>query len=301
MTKTVLAFLLSWFAVFAAGSTYAFAASATLDPEPQSGSFGKAFSVNMVVDGHGQHFNAAQATVTLSPNLKVTDLTLGDCNLSYLQTPSIQNPSFAGIIISSYSTRCTAYTLTVAPIAKGTGTIVLSKASIKRYGDASEILSAATDASYTLTGVAPTGDTKNENTSRPGLYTLSLKVTATHTAVPNATVTLSTVSSKNTQRAITDNTGAVQFLNLQTGVYDAVVTQKQRKTAETIVNVSGKNHVLSLGIDLSTQNTNPLLKSGSVMTTLTANPLFLIGALIVGVIVGVGVALLIVKLLGKRK
>ena len=70
MKKAVLVLIFSWLAVFATGSKHAFAASATLGPEPQGGSFGKAFSVNMIVDGHGEQFNAAQATVTVSPNLK---------------------------------------------------------------------------------------------------------------------------------------------------------------------------------------------------------------------------------------
>src|SRR5258708_18625126 len=96
--------------IFLSAVSNALAANTTIGPSPEIGSYGKPFTVNMVIDGHGEKFNAAQATVTLSSNLKVKDLTLGDCNFSFLHTPSAQDPSFAGIIISTYSTKCTAYT-----------------------------------------------------------------------------------------------------------------------------------------------------------------------------------------------
>src|SRR5258708_9599806 len=119
----------------------AFATGSTIAPSPSTGSFGKPFTVNVVVDGQGDKFNAAQATVNITSNLKIQDVELGDCNFSFLKTPSVENPSFAGIIISTYSTKCTAYTLTLAPIQKGKTTITLTKGSVKRYGDAKEILS----------------------------------------------------------------------------------------------------------------------------------------------------------------
>jgi hypothetical protein len=190
--------------------------------------------------------------------------------------------------------------MTLAPAAKGQANINISKASVKRYGDAVEILSSAGNGSYILTGVV-NADPERQSTSQPGLYTLNLKVTATKTAVPNATITLTTVSSKNKQQASTGNTGTVHFSNLQTGVYDASVTRGNNKIGETIVNVSGPNHVLTLGIDIDTQKNNPLMKTGSLIASLVANPLFLIVTLIVGIILGVGIALLIIKLLSKKK
>lgn len=282
----------------------AFASGASIAPFPNSGSYGKPFTVNIVIDGQGEKFNAAQATVNVSSTLKVEDLELGDCNFSFLKTPSVQNPSFAGIIISNYSTKCTAYTLTLAPIKKGKGTVILTKGSIKRYGDAHEILSSTMNGTYTLTEVvkdAATLGTETRNTSQNGLYTLNLKVVASNNPVQNANVTLTAVSKENNQQATTDITGIAHFSNLKSGVYDATVKQGFNKVGETIVNVSGQNHVLSLTVNLDTQKTNPLMKAGSLFASLTTNPVFLIGVLVIGIIVGVVVALLIVKLLGKRK
>lgn len=280
-----------------------FASGATIAPSPSNGSYGKPFTVNMVVDGSGDKFNAAEATVNISSNLKIQDVELGDCNFSFLKTPTAENPSFAGIIISTYSTKCTAYTLTLAPIKKGTGTITLTKGSVKRYGDAHELLSATSNGIYTLTGVVKDVlGTETKGTSQNGLYALNLKVIASNKPVQNATIMLTSVSKTNNQQATTDSTGTAHFSNLTSGVYDATVKQGFNKVGETIVNVSGANHVLSLTINLDTQKNNPLMKAGgSFLASLTANPLLLVGILVIGIIVGVSIALLIVKLIGKKK
>jgi hypothetical protein len=281
-----------------------FAAGATIALSPQSGSYGKPFKVNLIVNGNGDKFNAAQATVSISSNFKIQDLELGDCNFSFLKTPTVQDPSFAGIIISTYSTKCTAYTLTLVPIQKGKAIITLSKGSIKRYGDAHEIFSSAVNGTYIVTGVAkdtaPLG-TEAKNTSQNGLYTLYLKVIASNNPVQNATVILNAVSKENNQQAPTDNTGTAHFSNLKSGVYDATVKQGFNKVGETIVNVSGANHILSLTINLDAQKNNPLMKAGSFLASLTANPFILAGFLVLGIIIGVGIALLVIKLIGKRK
>src|SRR5258708_32823465 len=77
----------------------AVAASSTIGFSPETGYITKPFTVDVVVNGHGDKFNAAEATVTFSSNLKIKDLTLGNCNFSFLHTPTVQNPSFAGVII----------------------------------------------------------------------------------------------------------------------------------------------------------------------------------------------------------
>jgi len=304
MRKALSVSLISSVIFFIFNVSSAFAASTTIVPSPNTGSYNKPFTVNMVIDGHGDKFNAAQATVNISPNLTIQDLTLGDCNFSFLHTPSVQNPSFAGVIISTYSTKCNVYTLTLVPKEKGKASVTLSKVSVKRYGDAANILSAAYNGSYTLTGVSNIGSAGSQakNTSENGLYTLYLNVHSTGTTpVPNASVTLSTVSAKNQQQATTDRTGTAHFSNLQTGVYDAVIKEGSSKVGDTIVNISGANHVLTLSIDLSVQKNNSLMKTGSFLSSIVANPLLLAGVLVVGIIVGVGIALLVIKLLGKRK
>jgi len=304
MRKALSASLISSVIFFVFNVSSAFAASTIIAPSPNNGSYNKLFKINIVIDGHGDKFNAAQATVNISPNLTIQDLTLGDCNFSFLHTPSVQNPSFAGVIISTYSTKCTVYTLTLAPKEKGKASVTFSKVSVKRYGDAANILSAAYNGSYTLTGVSNIGSAGNQakNTSENGLYTLYLNVYSSGTTpVPNASVTLSTVSAKNQQQATTDKTGTAHFSNLQAGVYDAVVKERGNKVGDTIINVSGANHVLMLSVDLSAQKNNPLMKAGSILTSIAANPFFLVGALIIGIIIGVGIALFIIKWFGSKK
>ena len=131
-------------------------ATITTNPSAQSVPVGTPFQVAIMVNGNGTAFNAAQATVTVSSNLTVNSLTNGNCNYVYTQTPTAQNPSFAGAILSTSSSACTVYTLTLTPNAAGTGTINFSGASVKAYSDSSEILSGITNGSYTLTSVLPT-------------------------------------------------------------------------------------------------------------------------------------------------
>lgn len=281
-----------------------FAGNSTISVDPSSGSITQPFIVKVIIDGHGDKFNAAQANVALSSNLKIQDLILGDCNFSFLHTPSAEDPSFAGIIIQNYSTKCTVYSMTLIPTAKGNGTITFSKEQIKRYGDAKEIFSQATNGSYTLgAAINPSSliSAKNNTVSSAGLYSLNLGVYKSNKPVSNATVTLNTVSSKNKQQVTTDNTGTAHYVNLKEGVYDAIVTQDFTKVDETIVNVTGPNHILTLAINIDTQKTNPLMKTGSMFNAVTTNPLIFMVILIVGIIIGVGIALLAIKLLMNRR
>lgn len=296
-----ISFFLVLFSIFFTPPTYA--AATTMDFSPANGKFDKAFKVNLIIDGHGDKFNAAEATVKLSPNLKVKDVIMGDCHFSSLRTPSTQNPSFAGIIIKTYSKKCTAYTLTLLPIQKGKATITVADASVKRYGDAAEVLKKASNASYELTGVVK--DVLGEqmkNTSKDGLYTVYLSVYSEEdTPVKNATVVLNGVDAKDRQEAKTDDKGVAHFSNVKQGVYDAAVTQWWTKVGETIVNVQGTNHVLSLGISLNTQSSNPLLQIGNFMTGVMQNPFLLGGILLLGVIAGVLITLGILKVLQKKR
>lgn len=285
--------------------TSVFASNTTIAPSPNSGSYNKPFTVNMVIDGHGDKFNAAQTTVKLSSNLQIKNLTLGDCNFSFLHTPSIEDPSYAGVIISTYSTKCTVYTLTLVPKETGKASITLIEASVKRYGDAANILSSTYNGSYILTGTSNDGSAQSsqaKNSSENGLYTLYLKVYSSGmTPVPNALVALNTVSTKNQLEETTDKTGTAYFSNLHAEVYDAVVKEGLAKVGETILNINGLNHVLTLSIDLSAQKNNPLMKAGSIFTSLATNPFFLVCALIIGIIIGISIVLFVIKLVNKRK
>lgn len=139
--------------------------TATISVAPSTGSFalGQQFLVNLVVDGGGQAFNAAQAAVAVSSNLTVVNLTVtpassGGCNFTFVNnknTPTATSPSFAGAILNGSSTSCIVYSMTLQANASGTGTITLTKGSVKAYVNSAEIFLSATSGSYTL-GAAPT-------------------------------------------------------------------------------------------------------------------------------------------------
>lgn len=307
MRKLFIAFILSIFftVVSLFVRTSVFAASTTMRFVPSSGTYDKPFTVSLVIDGNGDKFNAAQATVNLSDNLAVQDLTFGDCNFSFLKTPSIQNPSFEGVLMGINSTKCTVYTLTLIPTAKGeNGFLSLSKATVRRYGDAAEVLSSTKNGSYALTAIIQSQlafGTQPKNTSQDGLYTLYLKVfAANYTPVPHATVILTQIAVKNQEQAITDNTGVAHFSDLKQGLYDAVVNEGQNRVGEIVVNITGINHVLVVGINLAFQKTNPLLKTNSLVNTITTNPLILVGILILSIILGIVIIIFVFKLIGKK-
>ncbi len=304
MQKVITSFFLSIFCLFSLGAQQAFAASTTIGISPQSGSFGKPFTVNLVIDGHGDHFNAAQATVMLSSNLAVKDLALGDCNFAFFKTPTIESPSFKGIILKTYATKCTAYKLTLVPTAKGKSTITLSKASVKRYGDGVEMLTSVQNGSYILTGASKKPSVLGAQTSslQEGLYAVTLKVFSSEkTPARSARVILNSVSAKKQLQATTDSNGAVHFSNLQPGIYDAVVKQNNAKVGETIINVNGSNHILAFTINLEAQKNNPLVKNTkSLFQGISTGPLFSVGALIVGMLAGVGASVVVMRRKGRH-
>lgn len=279
------------------------AANTIMEFFPKSGSYNKPFTIDLVIDGHGDKFNAAQSSVSVPSNLKIQDLVLGDCNFSFLKTPSIQNLSFEGVRVASAATKCTVYSITLVPVKKGNATLSISKAAVKRYGDAAEILSSAKDGTYILTGIVKVSENipQAKNTSQKGLYTLYMKVSSGASTINNASVILENVAKKKKLETNTDGKGIAHFSNLEEGIYDTIVKQGSKKVGETIVNVNGPNKVLNLGINLETQKNNPLMKSNSIINTLSAKPLLLIGILIIGLILGILITVIVIKLLSKRK
>lgn len=283
------------FFTFMVGIKTAHAASATISVSPHTGTYGTPFTVDVVVDGGGQAFNAAQATVAISSNLTPTNLVLGDCNFSFVSTPSIANPSFAGIILGNSSKRCTVYTVTLTPVAKGDGSVSLSKASVKRYGDAVNILSSLQNGAYTLTAALKDPSSALLPTVLPpkaNLYSIVLTITNSDgTPVKTTPVTLKSVAAHTLLRVTTDAKGTAQFSNIEPGIYDATVANY---VGEKILNVSGNNHVLVLGIKVAPQRTPLLLK-------MQDNPLLIAGILALGIIVGVGVAIFFIWLKRSKK
>ena len=251
-----------------------FAAGTTLKTSPNSGTYSSSFVVDVVVDGGGQAFNAAQATVSISPNLSVSDLVLGDCKFSYLATPSIANPSFGGVILGSSSKKCTVYSLTLVPIEKGTASITLTNASIKRFGDAANILSTIQNGSYILTAGNRVA-TPSAPPSQEDLYTVVLKIQDNNNALIKTTqVTLRPAGDNSPLQAKTDTSGTVQFINVEPGIFILTVANYD---GENVLNVAGNNRTLVLGVKVNAKDR--LSKSLS-------NPMFIGVALIAGIISG---------------
>lgn len=140
-----------------------YAPSVKVISSPSSGSkvIGSPFNITVqVTDDNEDPFNAARSTVTVSSNLSITGInapTSNACNLNYTQTPTTTNPSFAGALFGTSSTGCNVYTMTLTPMATGTGTITFTNSSVKSYVDNSEIFTGVENASFTLTdGPTPT-------------------------------------------------------------------------------------------------------------------------------------------------
>ena len=253
----------------------AYAASTTMSLSPATGSFdaGNAYSVDLVIDGNGDAFNAAKATVEVSAGLQINDVFLGDCNFSFITTPTATNPSFVGAILGDSSGQCTVYTLSLTPVAQGTGLITISGASVKKYGSAEEILQSAQNGTYTLnsaSGSSSEGDTPTQETtessdqsinqtasivpeSEPGLTTVVLKVVDNNNnPVSGATVSLSTAGStpsqSGTNTALTAPAG-----QQETGTQTAPAAQFQATTDESgiahITNVPAGVHTIEVKDD----------------------------------------------------
>src|SRR5438132_1713995 len=81
----------------------AHAASAIISITPYTGSYpvGAPFSVDLVIDGKGEGFNAAKATVAVSSALQINNIILGDCHFSFITTPTTTDPSFVGALLGS--------------------------------------------------------------------------------------------------------------------------------------------------------------------------------------------------------
>lgn len=278
-----------------------FASQTVMEVTPKGGSFDKPFPVSIMIDGKGDVFNAAESTVILSPNLSVKDVTLGDCNLSYLTTPNVDNLSFSGVILSGSSKKCTVYRATVIPTAKGKATISLSKSAVRRYGDAVNVLTTSTNGSYTLTGVSSTKPQKQSEEKANGLYTVSINLVAKENEpLQDAIIILASPSATSPLQTKTNQAGEAQFSSIKQGIYQATVTKNGKEVAKTIVNVKGSNPNLTFGINLENQKNNPLLANTNI-SMLGFSPLQLGGILLVGITIGIVISILITKVYAKRK
>ncbi len=170
--------------------------TATISVNPASGAFtvGQQFNVDMVIDGGGQTFNAAQADVSISSNLSVQSLSItpaasGGCNFTFVKaskTPTSANPSFAGAILNGSSSHCVLYTIVLQTTATGTATINLTKGSVKAYENSAEIFLSSQSGSYSVNPVTiPTPTGAPTATPSP---TVAPTSTPIPTSIPSPTV-----------------------------------------------------------------------------------------------------------------
>lgn len=151
--------------------------TATIVANPSSGTYaiGATFNVTLVINGGGQSFNAASATVSVT-DLTINSVTDGNCGFTYVQTATTSNPSFAGGIFGSSSNNCTVYTLSVTTSAAGTASVNISAGSVKASdGNGTEIFSSSTSSSYTVTLPTPVMTTTPPTTT----YNSTIALTGT--------------------------------------------------------------------------------------------------------------------------
>lgn len=134
-----------------------------------------------------------------------------------------------------------------------------------------------------------------------GLYTVNIKIVSDQNSpVSNTIVILNAVSSKNKHQATTDSNGIAHFPSLTAGIYDAIVMMNGSKVGETIINVSGQNHVINFGINITGQKNNPLLRK-AVLGAANASPYVIAGAIAGGILAGVVISILFIRMKGTRK
>lgn len=259
-----------------------FAASTSMSVIPSNGEIEKPFKVDILIDAHGERFNAAESTVALSDSLFINDIILGDCNFSFLQTPTINNPSFQGVILGNYSTKCTVYTMVVIPTNKGKGTISFKNSVVRRYGDAKNILKSVTNGVYTNTDVLSAQTEKSlEKENNSGTYSLVLKIiNESGSSLTDKKVTLNTVNEKFPLSSYTDKNGIVKYSNLQPGIYSASVDSQK-----TIVNLRGKDHTVSLTIRYKSDSISIFGKKFELKHVVSFSFLVIISLLLVLIII----------------
>ncbi|MDE2589108.1 MAG: hypothetical protein KGL95_05530, partial [Patescibacteria group bacterium] len=201
--------------------------TAVISVSPYTGTYniGDTFTVNLIVDGGGQVFNAARATVTVSSNLTVQSLTApdpasGGCGFVYpapKSTPTPSNPSFAGAILNASSPRCIVYSMTLVANTTGTGTIALTQESVKAYSNSAEIFLSSQDGTYSL-GITPTPTTNPTPTPTPIVPTPTPTIPPQVTPTPTPTTSPVQSPTINTMPTDTYQSGIVLIGTVPTGI-----------------------------------------------------------------------------------
>lgn len=241
------------------------AASGSISVVPKNGSYsiGDTFEVNIKVDGGGEAFNAVKANVSISENLKIQRLTLGDCGFAFVQTPTVSSPSFAGVILGGSKNSCTVYSISLIVTAPNNAFVYLSDGSIKSYNGANEIMNKVENSSYTvssssqgnektLTAVEPTHP---PITSADGekmyslVYTISADPSKSSDIVVVLDPNLPTQMQSQVSPALQDRTVlSAVFDNVDEGVHTIEVREGGNILSSEVVNLSGDNREINLGV-----------------------------------------------------
>lgn len=162
-------------------------ATASISAVPASGNYnqGDTFTAVIHIDGGGQSFNAASATISVSSNLSIQSVSTAinssatGCNFSFvpLSGPTKDNPSFSGAILSNqsypaFSKACDVMTLTLQANSGGTGTLNIDNGDIESYpaqpsDPPLDIYSSVITGSYPITGSSNPPDNNNNSSSTP--------------------------------------------------------------------------------------------------------------------------------------
>ncbi len=233
---------------------------------PSAGNYnvGQTFAADVIIDGAGEIFNAAKADISVSTNLAVKDLTLGDCDLAFIKTPTTSALSFVGVILGGSSSKCTVYRLTLQVIRTGQGYVTLANGSVKSYPKALEILSSSKNSVYTLN---PSSDNQQsianlENTqpseapqNNLSSYNIILNIKNENgTSLPGALVNVEYQDKTKTQGVpqvytqSSNDKGIVEFFNVPKGIYKVKAQYQGKVLAENVINVGGTSKSIMLGI-----------------------------------------------------
>lgn len=253
--------------------------AATINLSPGSGNMqiNRPTTIDVIIDEKETSFNAAQAVITPSSNLLINDVILGDCNFSFVKTPSTADPSFVGVHLGGQDTNCKVFSLTVIPTTSTDATLAISNASVKQYGDAKELLTAVMYGNYTIgnanalqntianvfSNTASSADqfvpvtsaeasTITEKQVELDNYTVAVKVVdANNQPMKNADVQIDpqiTDQQATPLQAKTNDEGYVEFKNVSPNVYTVTASDKKKQIAKSIINARGNKQVLTLGI-----------------------------------------------------
>jgi hypothetical protein len=271
MKKILFLLLFAMVAFSLTGKAFAYSGAMSVSPTVGTYITNTKSTASVVLDGAGVAFNAAKATVDVSSNLSLQNLVIGDCNFAFVVTPTVANPSFAGVILGGSTKKCTLYTMTILPTKAGTGTITLSKASIKSYQGAKEILSLTQSAQYSVSGVSVTPQASMATSQQqfpPAVDSRGVKLYNIVVSVDNfpngAEILIDKKSAQTKNALVIEATGSfrqVVFVEIPEGVHTVSVYYKNKEVASSVITASGKNRNLILGMSVQ-KNNNTLLLIG---------------------------------------